>query len=222
MVDVGDFEDEVADNSGVASLVDSDGDFGVTVGEFMIVNEPGGFVGLSEFGFVIASRCIRNAFSNCSLADVGDGAGREDWSDVAFVSAAVSSVSSAGCTGLFASCGIDDSTGDVMLSSIPLALANRIFDCFLEATCEVDHNPAERDEVRFHVPATGLMFPMRAANAGADCCMAICDVIGPDDFLLRDVEAAVNSSENAGESCAVTVIIASDAKMRRAVLSVSE
>ena len=222
MVDVGDFEDEVADDSGVASLVDSDGDFCVTVGEFMIVNEPGGFVGLSEFGFVIASRCIRNALSNCSLAEIEDGAGGDDWSDVAFVSAAAASDSSAGCVGVFASCGVDISTGDVTLSSIPLALANRMLECFLEATCEDVHNPAERDGVRFHVPEAGLMFPMRAANAGADCCVAICDVIGPVDFLLRDVEAAVNSSENAGDSCTMTVIIASDAKMRRAVLSVSE
>ena len=198
--------------------MDSDGDFGVTVGEFMIVNEPGGFVGLSEFGFVIASRCIRNAFSNCSLADIRG----KDWSDVAFVSAAVASDSSAGCVGLFASCGIDVSTGDVMLSSIPLALANRMLDCFLEAICEDVHNPAERDGVRFHVPEAGLKFPMRAANPGADCRVAICDVIGPVDFLLRDVEAAVNSSENAGDSCTMTVIIASDAKMRRADLSVSE
>jgi len=107
-----------------ACLVDSAGEFVITFDEFMIVNEPGGVVGLRAFGFAIAFRCIRNALSNCSLTDADDIPGAGFSSEVAFVSAAAASELSAGTAESFASSDVDSATVDVTPSSVPLALAN--------------------------------------------------------------------------------------------------
>ena len=129
MVNFGNSGEGRADDVGIADggaawLVDSTGEFVITLGEFMIVNEPGGVVGFSTFGFVNASRCIRNALSNCSLTDADDIAGAGVSSEVAFVSAAAASELSAGTAESLTSSNVDSATADVTPSSIPLALAN--------------------------------------------------------------------------------------------------
>ena len=124
LVNVGSSGEFGADDGGVASLVDSDCECGVTVGEFMIVNEPGDVVDFNALGFVIASRCRRNASSNCSLTDDDDIAAADVSSEVAFVSASAATKLSAGTVESFASGDVDSATADVTPSSFPLALAN--------------------------------------------------------------------------------------------------
>lgn len=194
----------------------------------MIVNEPCGVVDFDALGLSIASRCIRKAFSNWSLTDAegteGAAVAAAALSEAAAASAAVVAVAalpalvdglSAGIVESLSFGDVAASTAEVLPSSNPLALANRMLDGFLPSAIDGVHLPVDRAVELFHRPGDGLISGLRVLNVEAGCLFFVRDTILAVVCFSDGVTVAEMSSENAeGNVPALARIVTKERRIR--------
>jgi hypothetical protein len=188
----------------------------------MMVNEPCGVVDVDALELSIAARCIRKAFSNCSLTDSEGTVGATALSEPAVVSAAL-------VDGFFSEIvesllfgDVAASTAEVLTSSNPLALANRMLDGFLLSASDGVHLPEDRAAVPFQRPRDGLTSGPRALNADDGRWFVTWDTLEAVVCFSNGVMVAEISSENADGSSQTFARIATKEKKIRMVLLNSE